>query len=593
MSESDQREINLWKTFKRVIKYGFEIKKLFFASIFFTFLGVGFKLLIPVVFSAFFALAQRSLGSSNPGLSGEVINLSILLFSVYLADGISNSYGDFIIGKWWMSTQNLVFKKLYAHITSLSIRFYEKNPTGKIRERVWDGSSAIVHILEHAFINILPQMLFIIMAIVILLFLQPIFAFVILGFMPIYFWVSYRYFKKLKNLQNTNRERWENLSTFVTESIYNSKTVKTYSTENYHINKIGKYTDKAFESEIDWQKTNGWSRGIRSIIMNIVRVSTIGLGFYMIINGQLEIAGFILVWNYVMQSLDPISGMARSIDNIQKLLVGTALTFEYLDTVPSIKDVPNAKPLKIEKGDIKFENINFSYKDRKVIDNFSLEIPSNKVVAIVGKSGSGKSTLIKLLLRLYDPQKGNIFIDNKNIKNFTQKSIRDNIAVVMQDSVLFNDTVLNNIAYSKEGASKEEVIRAAKVAHADEFINRLPGKYNSMVGEKGLKLSGGEQQRINIARAVLRNSPILVFDEATSSLDSENEKLIHDAMEHLMKGKTTIIIAHRLSTIMEADIIIVMDKGKVAEIGTHEDLVAQKGGIYAKLFEIQSGGYIV
>ena len=247
--------------------------------------------------------------------------------------------------------------------------------------------------------------------------------------------------------------------------------------------------------------------------------------------------------------------------------------------------------MQVKRGNISFKNVTFSYRERDVIKDLSLDVPAGKVLAIVGKSGSGKTTLVKLLSRFYDPQGGDITVDGVSVCDVTQKSLREGIGVVLQDSILFNDTVANNIAYSRPSASKKDIFAAAKMANADEFIARLPEGYDTLVGERGVKLSGGEQQRINIARAILKNPPILVLDEATSSLDSESEMLIQEALWRLIKGKTTIIIAHRLSTVMKADMIVVMEKGKISEMGTHDDLVKEKG-IYAKLFEIQSGGYL-
>jgi ABC-type multidrug transport system fused ATPase/permease subunit len=278
---------------------------------------------------------------------------------------------------------------------------------------------------------------------------------------------------------------------------------------------------------------------------------------------------------------------------MQKNLRSVKRTFEILDTLPEITDAAKARNLNVSKGEITIKNLSFGYDGAEniILNKLSLTIPNNKSVAFVGKSGVGKSTIIKLLLRFYDPNKGDISIDGQNIKSITQKSLRESIGVVMQDSSLFNDTALNNISYGNKRVKKEGVIRAAKMANAHEFIMKLPQGYDTIVGERGVKLSGGEQQRINIARAILKNPPILILDEATSSLDSESEKLIQDALCRLIRGRTTIIIAHRLSTVMRADLIVVLDKGKISEMDTHNELLKKKG-IYSKLFNIQSGGYL-
>jgi ABC-type multidrug transport system fused ATPase/permease subunit len=263
----------------------------------------------------------------------------------------------------------------------------------------------------------------------------------------------------------------------------------------------------------------------------------------------------------------------------------------YKDIEQEVKDKKDANNLKIKKGKIDFKNVWFKYKNKYVIKNFDLSIKENEKIALVGHSGSGKTTLAKLLYRLYDLDKGKILIDNKNIAEVKQKSLREEMSIVPQEGILFNDTIYNNLIFSKPNATKKEVIRALKAAQFYSFVQSLPEKENTMVGERGIKLSGGEKQRLSIARALLANRKILVLDEATSALDSKTEMQIQKALTKLMKGRTTIIIAHRLSTIMHANKIIVMDKGKIIQIGKHRDLIKKKG-TYKQLWELQEKGFI-
>jgi ATP-binding cassette subfamily B protein len=265
--------------------------------------------------------------------------------------------------------------------------------------------------------------------------------------------------------------------------------------------------------------------------------------------------------------------------------------FKYNKIKNEIKDIPKSKELKINNGSIEFKNVNFKYENRKIFEDFSLKIPKNKKVAFVGHSGSGKSTLIKLLYRFYDVDSGEILIDSKNIKKFKQESLRSEMSMVPQECVLFDDTIYNNIAFSNPKASKQEVMNAIKFAQLDKIIEELSNKENTIVGERGIKLSGGEKQRVSIARAILANKKILVLDEATSSLDSETEHEIQVNLQKLMKNRTSIIIAHRLSTIMRADLIVVMKGGKIVQKGTHNQLI-KKEGEYKKLWNLQKGGYI-
>ena len=262
-------------------------------------------------------------------------------------------------------------------------------------------------------------------------------------------------------------------------------------------------------------------------------------------------------------------------------------------TPHEIKNTDTATALKISKGEIKFKNVTFNFNENKaVLDNISCLIKPGEKIALVGPSGAGKTTFIRLILRLYNLTSGEIFIDNQNISQITQESLRENISLVPQDPILFHRTLKENIRYGKPSASDEEVVRASKLAHCDDFIENLPNKYETLVGERGVKLSGGERQRVAIARAILKNAPILILDEATSSLDSHSEALIQEALDNLMKGCTTIAIAHRLSTIRKMDRIIVMEDGKIAEEGTHEDLANRESGIYKELWELQVGGFI-
>lgn len=265
--------------------------------------------------------------------------------------------------------------------------------------------------------------------------------------------------------------------------------------------------------------------------------------------------------------------------------------FKYGKIDQEVKDAPNAKRIRIKEGKIDFRDVTFAYKNRKILDKFTLEVPKNKKVALVGPSGAGKSTIVKLLYRFYEPNQGSILIDGKDIRRFKQEPLRGELSIVPQECVLFDDSIYNNIAFSNPKANRKEVFRAIKFAQLDKIIKKFSNKEHTIVGERGVKLSGGEKQRVSIARAILANKKILVLDEATSSLDSETEHEIQRDLFKLMEGRTSIIIAHRLSTIMRADIIIVIDKGRIVQKGTHDDLI-KKDGLYKKLWELQKGGYI-
>jgi ATP-binding cassette, subfamily B, bacterial len=285
--------------------------------------------------------------------------------------------------------------------------------------------------------------------------------------------------------------------------------------------------------------------------------------------------------------------VGRAIRKLYEALANADEMIEILNTPHEVKDARNAKELQVQTGRIEFQNVYFSFnKTRRILKDMNLVIKPKEKVALVGPSGAGKSTITKLLFRFFDVERGKIIVGNQNIAKVTQDSLRENIALVPQEPILFHRTIMDNIRYGRRDAMDKEVIEAAKRAHAHEFIEGLQDGYETFVGERGVKLSGGERQRVAIARAILKNAPILVLDEATSSLDSESEALIQEALEELMRDKTTIVIAHRLSTIMKMDRIVVIEDGKVTESGTHKQLLRKKDNIYKKLWEIQAGGFI-
>jgi subfamily B ATP-binding cassette protein MsbA len=285
--------------------------------------------------------------------------------------------------------------------------------------------------------------------------------------------------------------------------------------------------------------------------------------------------------------LTPAKAISKASYSVKKGNAAAERVLEILNTVSPLEDLPNAKIIDGFNSEIKLNNISFKYDDDLVLKNFSLEVPKGKSVALVGQSGSGKSTIANLVTRFYDVNTGDITIDGENIKNLTKHSLRNLMGLVTQDSILFNDTIKNNILLGKENASDAEIIEALKIANAWEFVKDLPQGIDTNIGDSGGKLSGGQKQRLSIARAVLKNPPIMILDEATSALDTESERLVQDALENMMKNRTSIVIAHRLSTIQNADLIVVMQKGEIAEQGTHNELIG-KNGVYKKLVEMQS-----
>jgi ATP-binding cassette subfamily B protein len=331
-------------------------------------------------------------------------------------------------------------------------------------------------------------------------------------------------------------------------------------------------------------------QGLLSILLEF---GLIYAGIKLWLAGAITIGDFALIQSYILASFLQLWNFGNSVRRIFSAYADATEIVDIMNMPLEIQDAADAKELHVSAGTVEFRDVDFSFNvTNNVLKHFDLSIKSREKVALVGPSGAGKTTITKLLLRLHDVSGGGIYIDNQNIALVYQDSLRNNISLVPQDPVLFHRTLRENIAYGKQDATMDEIVEAAKKAHCHEFILRLPEGYETYVGERGVKLSGGERQRVAIARAILKNAPILVLDEATSSLDSESESLIQDALIKLMEGKTVIAIAHRLSTVMKMDRIIVMEQGKVVLSGTHEELLAQESNLYKKLWEIQAGGFI-
>jgi subfamily B ATP-binding cassette protein MsbA len=370
----------------------------------------------------------------------------------------------------------------------------------------------------------------------------------------------------------------------MSDTLQYSKLVKAYACEDFEVKRMSIIIESLFKMGKKISRMSLVASPFVESLAGIGVAAVIWYGGHQVITGQTTPGAFFSFFGAMMMAYRPLKSVSNMNTGVQMGLAASTRLYTLLDEKPTIVDKENAIEAKEVKGNIEFENVNFSYIDDKLaLNNISLKIPAGKTVALVGHSGGGKSTLMSMILRFYDPSAGSIKLDGQDIRDLKIKSLRQSMSVVNQEVMLFDDTVLENIRYGKEEATEEEIIRAAKLAEADEFIQELPEKYLSKVGQNGIRLSGGQRQRIAIARAILYNAPILLLDEATSALDPISEKLIKDALAKLMKGKTSIVIAHRLTTVMHADKIVVISHGKVIEEGTHKELL-DKGGAYANLY---------
>ena len=535
----------------------------------------------------------------SEGLRGEalfqaLIPKAILLIAVAMLR-------SFIVGPlrlwfvWKMEIKAMydLSCEAFNTVAAQSMQFHSDRFSGSLVSQTNKFVGAYERLMDEFFWNIFPVTLDVLMIMAVMLPKAPLFVVGMVIFIIVYMVAAVVWFKKLAPIHEKEAKASNKCTGQLADSVSNIVAVKSYAREKYESDRYAKYQGEwykvIFESLKQNTKRNYFFDGVGVGLIALVAVFMIGAQDWF----GVSVATLVLIVNYSQNILGDLWSIHSVFKSLNRVFGDAREMTEILDMKDDVVDAPDAKKLEISKAEIDFNDITFKHKDAKeaIFEDFSLTIPSGVRVGLVGVSGSGKTTLTKLLLRFADVNKGEILIDGQNISKVTQKTLREAISYVPQESSLFHRSVFDNIAYGRPGASKEEVLRAAKLANADEFIKKLPDGYETMVGERGVKLSGGQRQRIAIARAILKDAPILVLDEATSALDSESEALIQEALNNLMKGRTSIVVAHRLSTIAGLDKIVVLNDGKIVEQGTHAELLA-RGGEYQKLWSRQSGAFL-
>ncbi|MEI8055019.1 MAG: ABC transporter ATP-binding protein [bacterium] len=514
----------------------------------------------------------------------------VIIFFVF---SMSYMAWDWISLKTFPIIRTNIVTRMVDYTHSHSYEYFQNNFAGNIANKIAnDITNGVENIIQLLFSGILTNFLAFISGVIALTIAHVYFGLASFLWSIIYLIGYTKLNKKLQQLSKILATSRSKLTGVIVDSFTNANNVKLFASKDYEATFIGKYIQDVYERDNDFRRAVFYRRFFSTCLNTILSIVMLILLVYTKQRDLITVGDFALVLTLSFLILDILKSLSKDYTNLSKETGICNQALSVITTPHKINDTDKVKPLEITQGKIAFNSVTFSYAEsNNLFHNLSVVIPGGQKVALVGYSGSAKSTFVNLIVRLFDVQKGEITIDNQKITHVTQDSLRKNVGFIPQDPILFHRTLMDNIRYGKAGASDEEVIEAAKKAHAHEFIVNTPEGYNSLVGDRGIKLSGGQRQRVAIARAILKNAPILILDEATCALDSVTENLIQDSLSFLMKDKTAIVIAHRLSTISNMDRILVFDKGKIAEDGTNESLLAKKG-TYWLLWHTQFANYL-
>ncbi|HGZ8484215.1 TPA: SAV1866 family putative multidrug efflux ABC transporter [Staphylococcus aureus] len=491
----------------------------------------------------------------------------------------------------WTSNKILydIRKKLYNHLQALSARFYANNQVGQVISRVINDVEQTKDFILTGLMNIWLDCITIIIALSIMFFLDVKLTLAALFIFPFYILTVYVFFGRLRKLTRERSQALAEVQGFLHERVQGISVVKSFAIEDNEAKNFDKKNTNFLTRALKHTRWNAYSFAAINTVTDIGPIIVIGVGAYLAISGSITVGTLAAFVGYLELLFGPLRRLVASFTTLTQSFASMDRVFQLIDEDYDIKNGVGAQPIEIKQGRIDIDHVSFQYNDNEapILKDINLSIEKGETVAFVGMSGGGKSTLINLIPRFYDVTSGQILIDGHNIKDFLTGSLRNQIGLVQQDNILFSDTVKENILLGRPTATDEEVVEAAKMANAHDFIMNLPQGYDTEVGERGVKLSGGQKQRLSIARIFLNNPPILILDEATSALDLESESIIQEALDVLSKDRTTLIVAHRLSTITHADKIVIIENGHIVETGTHRELIAKQGA-YEHLYSIQN-----
>ena len=571
---------------KKMMGYYKPYLKIFWADMFFATLSAAVALTIPLV--------VRYVTSTLIYLPADEIIRQITYIGIGLVVLLAiDCYSRFFIGNYGhvmgAKMEYDMRAELFGHMQKLSFSFYDDAKVGQLMSRITSDLFDITELLHHGPENIILSVLKITGAFVILVSINGWLALAAFAVLPFMFAFALILNKKMRRAFRANRVKIADINAQIEDNLSGMRVVKSFANEDIENEKFRVGNDGFLAAKKNSYHYMGSFQAGVGVFTTMIQVSVILVGTVLIAHGRVDMTDLVTFLLYIGVFTDPIRTLVDFTEQFQNGYTGFERFQEIMNIRPDIEDAPDATPIGMVKGEIEFDNVSFQYKDNQenVLNHINLKVPAGAYMALVGSSGAGKTTLCSLIPRFYDVTGGRIMIDGKDIRSVTLKSLRDQIGMVQQDVYLFAGTIFENIQYGKPGATREEVIEAAKNANAHEFIMAFPDGYDTDIGQRGIKLSGGQKQRLSIARVFLKNPPILIFDEATSALDNESEKVVQDSLEKLAKNRTTFVIAHRLTTIQNAEQILVLTEDGIAESGTHEELLAQ-GGLYEKLYHMHA-----
>ncbi len=570
---------------KKLVQYYKPYLGVFWADMFFAFLQSGAALILPLIIRR---ITGTVIYMERQEALTELMYLALIMLALVLLSAFCNYYISYYGHVMGAKIEYDMRAEIFHHYQKLSFSFYDDEKVGQLMSRITSDLFDITELLHHGPENLVISIIKIVGALIILCSISPklaLAAFIMVPVMVVYAWVVNKY---MMESARKNRARLAEINAQIEDNLSGIRVVKSFANEDIECRKFAKGNDEFLDSKKERYFYMGVYNGGMSSFSTLIQILVVTAGAYLITGGSLDVTDLLTFLLYIGVFTDPIKTLINFTEQFQSGYSGYERFLEIMAIEPDIQDAPDAVEAPAFAGDISFDHVSFAYNDHapQVLKNVSLQIPAGSYVALVGSSGAGKTTLCSLIPRFYDIEEGCITIDGMDIRTLKLNSLRKQIGIVQQDVYLFAGTVYENILYGRPDATREEVIAAAVSANAHEFIMGLPEGYETDIGQRGIKLSGGQKQRLSIARVFLKNPPILIFDEATSSLDNESERVVQESLEKLAQNRTTLVIAHRLSTIRNAGRILVLTEDGIAEEGTHEELL-KKGGIYEKLYHMR------